>query len=113
MDCGGERKYEHNPRCLFCSLNFKQREREAAKPTRCVDCNVKILFLCRGRCPPCYARYRRKLNRHKQRTCTTCGLEFTTTRTDARFCSNACRQKAYRTSATASPAEGDRVPDVK
>jgi hypothetical protein len=34
--------------------------------------------------------------RHKQCTCVTCGIEFTTTRTDAKFCSNACRQKAHR-----------------
>ena len=30
------------------------------------------------------------------RTCEACGVEFTPRRTDARYCSNACRQDAYR-----------------
>ena len=29
-------------------------------------------------------------------TCETCGREFTARRNDARYCSPACRQKAYR-----------------
>jgi hypothetical protein len=29
-------------------------------------------------------------------TCETCGREFTARRNDARYCSRACRQKAYR-----------------
>jgi hypothetical protein len=49
-----------------------------------------------GYCQTCYARDLRWRKRHKQRTCVTCGAGFTTTRIDAKFCSNACRQKAYR-----------------
>jgi len=30
------------------------------------------------------------------RACATCGEDFTWTRADARYCSNACRQSAYR-----------------
>src|ERR1700739_5090025 len=45
---------------------------------------------------PCKARYRRTVKRHKERTCVICGNSFTTTRRDASYCSNACRQKAYR-----------------
>jgi predicted nucleic acid-binding Zn ribbon protein len=57
-----------------------------------------------GVCHGCYTRARRKLKRHKQRDCVTCGTAFTTTRTDAQFCSNACRQKAHRqASGAASP----------
>jgi hypothetical protein len=32
----------------------------------------------------------------KSRSCVTCGITFPTTHTNARFCSNACRQKARR-----------------
>ena len=45
--------------------------------------------------PRCYARQRRDELRHKLNTCI-CGETFETTRTDARFCSNACRQRSYR-----------------
>jgi hypothetical protein len=48
------------------------------------------------RCAACYERARRKKHRHKQRFCLSCSTEFTTTRTDAKFCSVACKQKAYR-----------------
>jgi hypothetical protein len=47
-------------------------------------------------CHTCYQRLWRAKHRHKLRTCVTCGTEFTTTRVDAKFCSNACRQKAHR-----------------
>ena len=60
-------------------------------------------------CHTCYQRLwrekQRKLHlRHKQCTCVTCGIEFTTTRTDAKFCSNACRQKAHRRAQAADTA---------
>jgi hypothetical protein len=44
--------------------------------------------------------------------CETCGAEFTPSRNDARYCSSACRQKAYRSRnapTTALPTDlGDR-----
>ena len=43
-----------------------------------------------------YERARREARRHKQLVCKGCGLIFTATRHDARFCSNACRQRAFR-----------------
>jgi hypothetical protein len=48
---------------------------------------------CSGRCDQ---RMRRRRHRDKKQTCATCGLEFKTTRAHAKFCSGACRQKAYR-----------------
>lgn len=50
-------------------------------------------------CSPTCQRARRNLRRrvtHEQTSCSTCGKTFTPTRRDARFCSGACRQKAYR-----------------
>jgi hypothetical protein len=44
----------------------------------------------------CYAKHKRKAQRQKQLTCEACHETFATTRTDARFCSNACRQWTYR-----------------
>jgi hypothetical protein len=45
--------------------------------------------------------------------CRVCGTEFTATRADARYCSNACRQDAYRKRKVGadplSPAERQRL----
>jgi hypothetical protein len=50
-----------------------------------------------GKCGhSCYQRAWRLSRRLKQRTCEVCATVFTTTRRDARFCSNVCRQKAHR-----------------
>ena len=43
----------------------------------------------------CHQRHRRKLHRPR-RKCGTCEKRFTAVRTDARYCSNACRQWTYR-----------------
>jgi hypothetical protein len=63
----------------------------------------------------CNARYWRRIKRHKIRICTVCGTSFTATRPDAGYCSDACRQKAYRagksSSAAASPTSEDRLLD--
>ena len=42
----------------------------------------------------------RRAQERKDRTCQTCGTTFTPKRLDAKFCFNACRQKAYRNSVT-------------
>jgi hypothetical protein len=52
----------------------------------------------------CRWRYGRRIKRHKERTCVVCGASFTTTRRDAGYCSNACRQKAYRAAKPAAVA---------
>lgn len=38
----------------------------------------------------------RRLEQRKEKVCKCCGKSFTPKRNDALFCSNACRQKAYR-----------------
>jgi hypothetical protein len=42
----------------------------------------------------------RKLRRRPHRRCETCGAEFKRTRTDARYCSATCRQRAHRKAVT-------------
>ena len=44
-------------------------------------------------------KWRREQER-KDRICQTCGNAFTPKRSEAKFCCNACRQKAYRDSVT-------------
>jgi hypothetical protein len=70
----------------------------------CVRCDRELSngFSTRnGECIACYERQRRA--RHHQAqvgVCVICHANFTGRRTDARFCSNACRQKDYRASVT-------------
>jgi hypothetical protein len=71
------------------------------RPTVCARCGNRpwamygreYIHFCS---PACEWRQRRARNRIKQRECSVCGKLFTTTRVDAKFCSNACRQKAHR-----------------
>ena len=51
--------------------------------------------VCSDRCAQRWRR-RRQAARQPLATCETCKTEFQPTRQDARFCSNACRQWAYR-----------------
>jgi hypothetical protein len=44
----------------------------------------------------CYERARRLKHRFKLLSCESCGNDFTATRWDARYCSNGCRQAAWR-----------------
>jgi hypothetical protein len=68
---------------------------------KCIDCGEDHKWdVWKERCSRCYYRYMRAQRRHKQRCCLACGTSFTTTRNDAKFCSNACRQLTYRRSVT-------------
>ena len=54
-------------------------------------------------------KWRRK-NARKDIICQTCGQPFTPKRSDAKFCCNACRQKAYRGSVTdAASGQNDHL----
>ena len=54
--------------------------------------------LCSGPCRRAYHKQVRKEKRAEERkkVCEVCGEEFTATRRDAKTCSKACKQKAYR-----------------
>lgn len=43
---------------------------------------------------------RKRLAAQSNTVCVTCGKKFTPKRNDAKYCSNACRQKAYRQNVT-------------
>jgi hypothetical protein len=56
-----------------------------------------IHIACSKRCAQRERRKRRSKYRYRpQRTCPTCNVRFQPTRADAEYCSNACRQRAYR-----------------
>jgi hypothetical protein len=50
---------------------------------------------CQGECAEDAARERNRVE-HGERECDGCGETFTPTRSDSRYCKDACRQKAYR-----------------
>jgi hypothetical protein len=50
---------------------------------------------CSKRCSEKTAAERRRV-RHEEKTCAVCDELFVPKRCDARYCSNACRQDAYR-----------------
>jgi len=58
-----------------------------------------LYSLCGNRGYQKELKWRRKYAR-KDRICQTCGKPFTPKRSDAKYCCNACRQKAYRGSVT-------------
>ena len=58
-----------------------------------------LYSLCGNRGYQRELKWRQKYAR-KERICQTCGNAFTPKRSDAKFCCNACRQKAYRGSVT-------------
>jgi len=51
---------------------------------------------CSKRCTEIAAKRRRRHATTSERSCETCGETFAPPRSDGRYCSNACRQKAYR-----------------
>jgi hypothetical protein len=73
--------------------------------TECKNSGIYALSLCQN----CYMRDRRRRHRMKLHTCVTCGVSFQSARSDALYCSMACRQRARRvrnaisTTATMTP----------
>jgi hypothetical protein len=73
----------------------------------CAGCGSEVIFgmtdwqyrkrvYCSDRCRKEAARKRHKPAEPHNITCEVCGTEFTARRSDARTCSPACRQRAYR-----------------
>jgi hypothetical protein len=77
----------------------------------CLECGRSFSHWWRlyrsGLCKACYERRRRQRHRHKERACEVCNVAFTTTRRDSRFCSNACRQSAYRSRTTTTTTKSE------
>lgn len=69
-----------------------------------------LYSLCGNRGYQKELKWRRKYAR-RDRICQTCGNTFTPKRSDAKFCCNACRQKAYRGSVTdMAKCQADTLP---
>lgn len=77
---------------------------------RCKNCGKEFYTLCYFRkychlsdCRSIASKKRneqRKLEHFSKHTCSVCSGSFVSKRNDAKFCSNACRQKAYRSKAS-------------
>jgi hypothetical protein len=104
------------PVCVGCAGMWDPRDLAAAQhQTTCKGCGQSMLVpdrrvrtdIWKGRllairastCSSrCEQRYRRRFRQiHKEKiNCSVCNVPFRPKRADARFCSNACRQWAYR-----------------
>ena len=92
------------PVCKAC-LTVEEDTRPNWRQRTCSGCGRKMVVIscwrghhwrgqyCSARCQ---ARDRRKRDRIKNLVCTVCKARFRSSRKDARFCSDACRQLAYR-----------------
>ena len=77
---------------------------------KCKNCGKEFYTLCYFRkychlsdCRSIASKKRneqRKLEHFSEHTCSVCSGSFVSKRNDAKFCSNACRQKAYRSKAS-------------
>jgi hypothetical protein len=84
-----------------CDSCVSPKEQDAAKKQApCLGCGQRMMLpghgkaICSNRCAQ---RARRAARRASVRAhCANCGVMFTPSRSDARHCSNACRQAAYR-----------------
>jgi hypothetical protein len=100
--------YERTVLCGSCTPEWLSPDRDDVVTQLCANCErpmVERLNLsrlqrtfCSDRCRHEYHNQLRKETRaeeHKM-VCEVCGEEFTAKRRDAKFCSKACKQKAYR-----------------
>jgi hypothetical protein len=105
---GGRCGNRITPCCIACvtaflsPLSLSYLEVRAAAP--CEACGLEVHFCagawwhahvaCSQRCRKTL--WRRPTRRAKDRPCNACGIEFTPKRSDARYCTPACKQRAYR-----------------
>jgi hypothetical protein len=83
--------YHERPHVTICRRCGRRRHRNRGWGTSrayCCDACAHAADLKRRRS--------RRRTWHPKQTCATCGAAFTPTRSDARYCSPACRQRAYR-----------------
>ena len=64
---------------------------------------MKFCYHCQqGNVGAMYVKRRKSLKKRENTVCKSCGTTFTPKRSGAVYCSNACRQKAYRERVTDS-----------
>ena len=78
----------------------------------CLGCGESMapragLAVCSHRCRKRELRARRR--RERRQICAGCRHDFTPARSDARYCTDACRFKAYRRRLAARAAEAERA----
>jgi hypothetical protein len=78
--------------------------RSTVNRNACIGCDTTCrLDIVRGMCSKCYMRDWRARRRVTEATCESCRIVFPTSRRDAKFCSNRCRQQAHRGRAAIVP----------
>jgi hypothetical protein len=100
--------YERTVLCEACAPEWLSPERDDVVTQLCAYCERPMISrldlselqrtLCSEPCRHAYQNQVRKEKRAEERkkVCDVCGEEFTATRRDAKTCSKACKQKAYR-----------------
>jgi hypothetical protein len=78
------------------------------KHATCAGCGQRLMVCPNAAISTCSNRCAQRRRRARRRTaaravCDACNLVFTPKRSDARFCSDACRQRAYRERWAAGP----------
>jgi hypothetical protein len=102
----GDRKWCEPEPCATCGRTVAS-DKESAEPRRFVrrwrrfseDGEPLTRTFC---CEHCRRRFHKTKREHEPRRCDVCPRTFTPTRSDSRYCSPACRQKAYRRRKAAS-----------
>jgi hypothetical protein len=101
--------------CLDCARNKHSTEYGIADTGHCENCGREIRHwdfsqpMPSACCSDCRRMAANKRSRERRRvmhepvTCEKCGEMFEPTRSDSRFCSSRCRQKAYRTRVREKP----------
>jgi hypothetical protein len=101
-------RYERTVLCGSCAPEWLSPERDDVVTQLCAHCErpmvsrLELSELRRTLCSdPCRRAYHNQVRKEKRaevrkKVCEVCGEEFTATRRDAKTCSKACKQKAYR-----------------
>jgi hypothetical protein len=84
--------------CGTCGKHHLDFRKTCGDYLRCRECDEEALDFVHGLCGACYQRAHRRAKREARALipCAGCGNSFKPARTDARYCSAACRQRAYR-----------------
>lgn len=108
-----EYKYQEDLKHIwYLQISGRGDEYAPVRRIKCKGCErvyftqvhcVKFCYHCQqGNVGAMYVKRRKSLERRENTVCKNCGNIFTPKRAGAMYCSNACRQKAYRERVTDS-----------
>ena len=101
-------RYERTVLCGSCAPEWLSPDRDDVLTQRCAMCERSMVYrltstalvrtFCSKQCKNSYQAQLRKERRteDREKVCEVCGQPFVATRRDAKMCSRACKQKAYR-----------------